>query len=59
MKETHGRGFHYIPGGRWKECPRCGFDGRIKDMVVESTGKLVCKNCEDKPPETRSKKYGG
>lgn len=59
MFKTHGKGFHYQPGGKWKVCPRCGFDVREKDMVVEYTGKKLCKKCEDKPPETRSKKYGG
>ncbi len=40
MRETHRN--NYVPGTKWKECPKCGFDFLEKDMVVNHDGKLVC-----------------
>lgn len=42
-------------GDYWVECPRCGFDYRKSEMVLEYTGLEVCKDCCDNHPQTPSK----
>lgn len=52
-RETH-KDNSYKPGDRWKECPRCGFDVLESELIEEYTGKRVCKDCCDDPPEAKS-----
>lgn len=52
MRETHKDGFK--PGSSWTTCPRCGFDYRQEEMVIEYTGKEVCKPCCDQPADTEN-----
>jgi len=42
-------------GDKWTECPRCGFDILESELMVEYTGKKVCKKCKDESPTTKSK----
>lgn len=55
MRETHVDG--YKPGDYWVTCLRCGFEYRKSEMVIEYTGKEVCKPCCDEHPKTPSKRY--
>jgi len=55
MRITHKDG--YISGSYWTTCPRCGFEYRIEEMVIEYTDKEVCQKCCDEDPKTTSKKY--
>lgn len=58
MRETHIDG--YKPGDPWEVCPRCGLDYRASEMIVEHTGKRVCREmCADEHPKTPSSRYGG
>lgn len=42
----------YIPGGTYGLCDRCGFKFRLRDLVKEWTGALVCrKDLDPKPAE--------
>jgi len=59
LRETHKPGGgRYVPGARWKECPRCGFDYLDIDLVYEErTADWVCKRCYD--PPTRDEERTG
>lgn len=42
----------YIPGGVYSICDRCGFKFRLRDLVKEWTGAMVCrKDLDPKPAE--------
>lgn len=38
------------PGAR-AQCPRCGFDYKLRTLVKEWTGLRVCPDCRDPKPE--------
>lgn len=43
MAHAHGAGF--VPGNRWVECDRCGFDYRKNQIKLEWNGLAVCLKC--------------
>ena len=43
---------HYISGGAYGMCERCGFKRRLNALSPEWTGLHVCRECHDpRPPE--------
>ena len=54
-RETHAFGSKvYIPGEKWEECDRCGFDYYLSLLIPQfrmgiDTGLLVCPKCVDEP----------
>lgn len=45
---------HYIKGGAWGCCDRCGFTYRLADLKTEWTGLRVCPDDYDPRPSDMS-----